>query len=81
MACEEEIEDVACSELIDIASVAYWHMLTDVSVMLVVPARQGWVIYQKLDSLADSDRCDGNNPCATCASIGHDCTYGSEANS
>ncbi|KAF5640032.1 sugar transporter (hexose transporter) [Fusarium tjaetaba] len=49
--------------------------------MLVVPARQGWVIYQKLDSLADSDRCDGNNPCATCASIGHDCTYGSEANS
>ncbi|KAL5586183.1 hypothetical protein FOBRF1_016053 [Fusarium oxysporum] len=26
-------------------------------------------------------RCDGNNPCATCASIGHDCTYGSEANS
>lgn len=26
-------------------------MLTDVSVMLVVPARQGWVIYQKLDSL------------------------------
>ncbi|KAF5724848.1 nitrogen assimilation transcription factor nirA [Fusarium mundagurra] len=26
-------------------------------------------------------RCDGHNPCATCASIGHDCTYGSEANS
>ncbi|KAG8359591.1 hypothetical protein FVEN_g2831 [Fusarium venenatum] len=26
-------------------------------------------------------RCDGNNPCTTCAAIGHDCTYGSEANS
>ncbi|KAF5237861.1 hypothetical protein FANTH_10575 [Fusarium anthophilum] len=36
---------------------------------------------RNFDSLADSDRCDGNNPCATCASIGHDCTYGSEANS
>jgi hypothetical protein len=80
MACEEEVEDVPCSEFANHVCLML-HMLTDISAMLVVPARQGWVIYQKLDSLADKDRCDGNNPCATCVSIGHDCTYGSEANS
>ncbi|KAH7154001.1 hypothetical protein DER46DRAFT_627941 [Fusarium sp. MPI-SDFR-AT-0072] len=74
-------ERLRTSHAVSLQSCLMLHVLTDISAMLVVPARQGWMIDQKLDSLADSDRCDGNNPCATCASIGHDCTYGSEANS
>ncbi|RBQ79950.1 hypothetical protein FVER14953_21102 [Fusarium verticillioides] len=49
MACEEEVENVACLRCLSYPQ--------------------------------DKVGCDGNNPCATCSSIGHDCTYGSEANS